>query len=383
MEVLQAEKLISAACARACLFNFGRNGWQEGLEVLLRSAAKEAALSRQGEAVWADTIIKLLCNRLEVEDWYSRYPEIEEQEIVAPIFGVGLPRTGSTALANLLALDPARRYLRTWEAEQPCPPPSTSTEHTDPRIAKAEERIAATRQMFPDFAGMLPVSATGPQECIYNLALEFRSRLFGSLGRIPTYIDWMLSCDMEPAYRYHRRVLKLLQWQCPPRRWFLKSPSHMASISALQRVFPDARFVMTHRDISKSVPSSAALILALSGPLTDEPDPIYQGRQQSYFYEISLQRLIAFRQAGNENRFFDIGFGEFQADPIEQIRALYESLGEALSAGAERRMRSWWVDNRMKREPSSYTAKNFGIELEDLGERFQFYSDRFAPFMKG
>jgi hypothetical protein len=157
----------------------------------------------------------------------------------------------------------------------------------------------------------------------------------------------------------------------------------MASISALHRVFPDARFVMTHRDISKSVPSSAALILALSGPLTDEPDPIYQGRQQSYFYEISLQRLIAFRRAGNENRFCDIGFGEFQADPIKEIRALYESLGETLGAEAESRMRSWWVDNRMKREPSSHAATNFGIELQDLGERFRFYSDRFAPFMKG
>ena len=131
-----------------------------------------------------------------------------------------------------------------------------------------------TNEMFPGFFGMLPTSATGPQECILLMALDFRSQLFEGMARIPTYSSWLLACDMEPAYRYHRRVLQLLQWRCPPERWWLKTPAHMHSIAALDRIYPDARFVMTHRDVGKVLPSVCALFEALSNVLTEHPDPV-------------------------------------------------------------------------------------------------------------
>ena len=141
-----------------------------------------------------------------------------------------------------------------WEAGQPCPPPETATEHTDPRIAAAQAGIDFTNEMFTGFAGMLPTAADGPQECLLPMAFEFRSLIFEGMSLIPSYTAWLLQCDMEPAYRYHRRVLKLLQWRCPPDRWWLKTPAHMLSIDALNAVYPDARFVMTHRDVGKVLP---------------------------------------------------------------------------------------------------------------------------------
>ncbi len=277
---MEVDQLVATACERAGSDDFGGDTWQEGLDVLVHSLTTEAALNELGENAMTDQIVGYLVNRLEVEQWYARHPEIDDQEIVAPLFGLGLPRTGSTALSFLLAQDPARRSLRTWEAGAPCPPPETATEHTDARIAVTQAGIDFTNEMFPGFEGMLPTSATGPQECLLIMALDFRSLIFEGMALIPTYSSWLLQCDMEPAYRYHRRVLKLLQWRCPPERWWLKTPAHMLSIDALDAVYPDARFVMTHRDVAQVLPSVCALYNTLSSILTERPDPVAIGTPQ-------------------------------------------------------------------------------------------------------
>ncbi len=375
---MRAGDLIDAACSRTGLDDFGVDTWREGLEVLVRSTNDDAALSEMGEGVVAEQLIGNLINRLEVEDWYRRHPEIDDQEITRPLFGLSLPRTGSTALSFLLALDPARRSMRTWEAGKPCPPPETATEHTDPRIAATQAGIEMQEQLFPDFVGMLPASATGPQECILTMAFDFRSMVFEGMARIPTYSAWLFDCDMEPAYRYHKRVLKLLQWRCPPTRWWLKTPSHMHAITALDRVYPDARFVMTHRDIASVIPSVAAVMAALGGMLTDAPDPVYLGRHNTELWETALHRTMAFRDAGGEGRFFDIAFADVQKDPIAAVRRLYAWLGDDFSPEAETRMAQWWDANSRERHGShAYRPEEYGLDLDELRRRFRFYTERF------
>ena len=327
------------------------------------SLTAESALNELGESVMIDQIVGLLVNRLEVEQWHARHPEIAEQEIVAPLFGLGLPRTGSTALSFLLASDTARRSLRTWEAGAPCPPPETATEYTDPRIAQTQAGIDMTNEMFPGFFGMLPTSATGPQECILLMALDFRSQLFEGMARIPTYSSWLLTCDMEPAYRYHRRVLQLLQWRCPPERWWLKTPAHMHSIAALDRIYPDARFVMTHRDVGKVLPSVCAVFEALSNVLTEHPDPVAIGTHNAALWRYSLQRLMEFRDNGNEDRFFDVSFQAVQHDPMAAVEQLYAELGDELSADARRRMQDFWAESSKDRSgPHTYRSETFGLD---------------------
>ena len=141
---LDADTLVATACERAGSSDFGGTTWLEGLAVLVGSLNSEAALNEFGVGAMTDQIIGNLVNRLHVEQWYARHPEIDDQQIVAPLVGLGLPRTGSTALSHLLARDPDRRSLRVWEAGDPCPPPTTETEHTDPRIAAAQAGIDFT-----------------------------------------------------------------------------------------------------------------------------------------------------------------------------------------------------------------------------------------------
>jgi hypothetical protein len=376
---VRAENLIDSARARTGLEDFGEDSWREGLTVLVRSLDKDAALNGLGQEIIGAQLVGNLTNRLEVEHWYREHPEIDSQETVTPLFGLGLPRTGSTALSFLVSRDPGRRFVRTWEAGQPCPPPETATEHTDPRIAEAQAGLDVQTETFPEFAGMLPTSATGPQECLLLLGMAFRSQVFEGMARIPSYSEWLQSCDMEPAYQYHRRVLKLLQWRCPPRRWWLKTPSHMLSIEALDRVYPDARFVMTHRDVAAVLPSVAAVMATLSGSLTDRPDALYLGKHNTTTWHTALQRLVAFRDRGNEERFFDIQFSEMQSEPLGAMRRLYGWLGEGLSSDVEERMTAWWEENARERHGSHrYRAETYGIEVDRVREQFRFYTDRFG-----
>src|SRR6202043_3994618 len=149
---------------------------------------------------------------------------------------------------------------------------------------------------------------------------EFKAQLYLAFARLPTYADWFVACDMEPTYRYERRVLKLLQWKCPPKRWQLKSPTHTLFLDAFRAVFPRTRFVMTHRDVGKVLPSVTDLYCTLMQLGSSVVDKHEVGRLNVEHWGIALDRVLAFRAAGHEDDFFDIGFGAFQVDPVAEIR---------------------------------------------------------------
>ena len=376
--MLHVGELVDRATERAGADDFGAETWREGLEILVRSFNAEASLTELGEQVVTDQLVGFLVNRLQVEATYREHPEIDEGSVDAPLFGLGLPRTGSTALSFLLAADRRRRSLRTWEANEPCPPPTTATEDTDPRIARTQAGLDLVNDMFPDFAGMLPRSAKGPQECLLVMALDFRSMVFEGYGSIPSYTAWLLSGNMVPAYRYHERVLKLLQWRCPPTRWWLKSPAHMATIDALDAVYPDARFVMTHRDVGAVLPSLCALKQALTGPLTSRLDPASLGHREADLWHSALERTLALRDAGRENRFFDVSFTRMQRAPLDTVAELYGALGDELDDDTRSRMAQWWDTSAPERRggppPDPVT---FGLDQDEMSARFDFYHRRF------
>lgn len=377
--MLDIGAMVAAARVRAGFDDFGADTWQEGLDVLVRALSTEAALNELGEQVFADQITGYLANRLEVEKWYAAHPEIDDERIETTLFGLGLPRTGSTAVSFLLSCDRERRSLRTWEASAPCPPPEAATEDSDPRIAQAAAGIELTHQMFPDFVGMLPSSPTGPQECLILMALDFRSPVFEGMALLPSLTAWLLSCDMKPAYRYHERVLKLLQWRCPPKRWWLKTPSHMSSIDALDAVYPESRFVMTHRDIGTVLPSVCALKHALMSPLTAGHDLVALGRHEVALWAESLRRTIEFRDDGREHRFYDVAFADVQADPIGTMEALYDAMGDTLTDDTRERMAAWWKNSADERRRGPRPDPElYGLDVDELRETFAFYHERFG-----
>jgi hypothetical protein len=375
-------ELVDRARAESGLDDFGGDSWRAGLEVLVASALDESSFNELGEQLFYGGIVRTLTVRLAIEDWYRRHPEIDEQEVDVELLGVGFPRTGSTALSCLLAEDDSVRSLRMWEAGSPCPPPGLSADADEERIAAAGAALDLQQQALPQMQAMLPSSATGPMEDHELMALEFTSQMQLAFARVPTYAEWFLGCDMEPTYRYEKRVLKLLQWKCPPHRWQLKSPTHTLFLDAFTKVFPECRFVMTHRDVADVLPSVADLYYTLLQTGNTRVDKHEVARLNMQQWGTALERVLAFRSGPNDDRFFDIGFAAFQADPLAEVGRLYEWLGRDLTADTKARIRAWREENpRDKHGAHTYAAADFGITAEMLAARFGAYRQRFAEFL--
>jgi len=300
------------------------------------------------------------------------------------LLGVGFPRTGSTALSHLLAEDERFRNLRIWEETDPCPPPGISPEADEQRVAAARVTVELGQEhMAARLRAMLPQSATGPMEDHDLMALEFTAQIFLVMARIPTYASWFAACDMEPTYLYEKRVLKLLQWKTAQKVWRLKSPTHTMFLDAYEKVFPEARFVQTHRDVSKVLPSVCDLYFTMLQLGNPGIDPHYVGELNMEQWGIALDRMLAFREdPARDAKFLDVGFTQFQADQIGEVRRLYDWLGDDLTQSTIDRMTAWTADNpRDKHGTHDYDANQFALTDDVLAARFGGYRDRFGPLL--
>jgi hypothetical protein len=375
---MDPDALIAQAREQTALDDLGGDGFREGLGVLARSLDEEAELHDVGRPIAKGQLLRALTTRLRVVDWLQRHPEILEQAVPAPIFVLGLPRTGTTALSGLLASDPATRSLRTWESSDPVPPPEAATQDTDPRIERTEAGLAAMHTAFPQMRAMHDSEATGPTECQDLLALDFRAPHVPGQYHVPSYDRWVRSCDMVPAYRMHKRVLQLLQSRCPPTRWHLKTPVHMLALPALLEVYPDARFVMTHRDPARVLGSVCSLIQLMYRMTSSWDDPKTLGREQLDLWTTAVGRAIAFRDSLPEDRFVDVPFAEQLADPIAAAERVYDRLGLPFTPEVLAHMRAWTAGHaRGRHGEHRYDLADFGLDAADVHEHFRFYLDRF------
>ncbi|WP_131831719.1 sulfotransferase family protein, partial [Pseudofrankia asymbiotica] len=229
--------------------DFGGEAWQEGLERLVDALRGDADLNGIGAAFAGRELKQQLVNRLKIVAYSKANPAVTKADVVPPVVIVGHGRTGTTILHDLMAQDPATRVPLTWEVERPYPPPETATYDTDPRIDAVDMRLAAIGQVMPELQGMHPMGARLAQECVCITNADFRSTLFGTEYRVPSYMTWLLdTADMAPAYRWHRQFLQHLQARHPAHRWVLKSPGHIWSLGELLAEYPEALLIQTHRD---------------------------------------------------------------------------------------------------------------------------------------
>jgi hypothetical protein len=371
-------ELTEAAAAHAGLDDFGGDSFRRGLEVLTMALAEEGELSGVGRHVARGHLLRLLVSRLRIEEWYGRHPEIEQEKTPAPIFVLGLPRTGTTTLSARLARDPDTRSLRTWESSAPTPPPETATQESDPRIERARAEQEAMHAAFPDMRKMYDAAPTDPTECQDLLGMELATHHFSGQYWVPSYSAWLLERDMTNAYRYHQRTLKLLQWRCPPNRWHLKTPVHMLALDALDGVYPDARFVMTHRDPAAVLGSVCALIQVTRSMASEKRDPHRIGREQLELWPLALERAMAFRERIGEERFADVYFAEQLSDPVGVVERAYRKLGIRFTEQARERMSAWAETHQRGRHGTyTYRLEDYGLDADGVRERFRPYVERF------
>jgi hypothetical protein len=377
---LDPDAIARAACRRTGLDDFGDPGWREGLEVLCLALELEGNLSTFGRIAMRGLITSALENRLRLIDWAARHPEVREERIERPWVVVGLPRTGTTLLSLLLALDPEVRPLLHWESVNPIPPPDLATHAEDPRISAAAKQVAQVQALNPAIRAMHPMGATLATECVGFLFFDLRSLLIETQAHIPSYGRWLEKADMRGAYAMHRLALQVLQSRIPTPAWSLKTPQHLWSLDTLLEFYPDARIVWTHRDPVKVVTSVASLNTSLQRLNMRANDPVAIGRDWNDKLHLAVTRGIEFdgRQKSGD-WCHHLQYADLMADPVREVRFLYAHFGAEVSPLHARRMQTWIRErHREVHGRHVYDPADFGLSSEGIAERYSEYRERFS-----
>jgi hypothetical protein len=382
-ERLQRDRLLEEACSRAGSDDLGEPTWSEGLDRVLDSLVEEARLNEIGVEVAAADVLTYLGNRVAITAWRNDHPEVAAGAVTTPLVIVGQPRTGTTILYDLLAQDPGLRSPMTWEVDRPVPPPTPATYATDPRIDEVQATIDMADVLIPGFTAFHPIGARLAQECVRITAGDFRSMIFPTQYRVPTYNRWLLDeADLAPAYRWHRRYLQHLQSGVPAERWLLKSPAHLWHLPALLAEYPDAVIVQTHRDPLKVIASISALAAHLRRMASDETSVAEVAADYADDIVLGLERGVAARDDGTlpAGQVHDVHFTDYVADPIATIRRLYDDLGRDLTPEVERRMTDFLAAHPGDGGGTGhrYSWADTGLEAEAVRERCAAYQERFG-----
>lgn len=245
---LEAAELMATACQNTGFDDFGSDEWLEGFHVFLKALDEEADLHLLGRLMTRSDILRWLEARLGIEAAYAQNPEIEDEVIDSPVIVTGLPRSGTSILFELLAQDSQFGSPRNWEIMFPYPPPETASYNSDPRIERCEHLVTQWNRVAPTYASMHEMGANIPNECIVAMSCSFLSENLPGQYQIPSYNEWYYQQNLDYAYGYYKRMLKVLQWKNPRQHWLLKAPSHLGNLPVVFRNFPDAQVVISHRD---------------------------------------------------------------------------------------------------------------------------------------
>jgi hypothetical protein len=378
---LDEESLIRKAVRNTGLDDFGDGAFLAPLRLLLDSLEREARLTALGRVIARTDTVRLLENRLRLVDAWKRHPDILAGEIRAPLFIVGLPRTGTSILHELMAQDRANRVPMTWEVHRVWPPPERATYETDPRIEKVDKHLDGVDRIIPNFKQMHPMGARLPQECAAITAHDFATMIHHTTHNVLAYQKWFEGADLRWVYASHRRQLQYLQWRCPGERWVLKSPQHLWTLDSLLAVYPDARIIQTHRDPLKVISSLTSLISVLRGMASDHVDPFSIGADWTKRLASGLQKTIDVRDRVRlaAEQVFDVQFKDFVGNEIAMIRRIYRHFGLDLNAEAETRMRRFLAENPAdKHGRHRYTLAAAGLDQKAERQRYAGYCERFG-----
>ncbi len=374
--------LAEASTRSGGLEDFGDDSFRPALAVLLHALDEEGGLSEAGRERLHGRIVERLQNRLGLEDFYQRHPEIDDEEVTDPIVIVGLPRTGTTMLQRILGSDPRLYPMLYWETRYPVPLSDPLPPGPDPRIALARAEVAAMIAANPALLSIHPWDAEAADEEGMLIEHSFHG-YFDAYADVPSYSDWLWQADQVPAYRHLQRMLKFIQWQkrrrgAGARRWVLKAPHHLRQIDVLFEVFPGAQVIQTHRDPLETVPSSGSFIHNLRLVYMRNPDPARSGQQRSAIYARGMIETMRYRDRTPTAPFLDVWFADTVGRPLDVIEAMYDFVHLDLPPDVEARMQQHLEHNRRERRPPhSYSLEQFGLSEQQIRQDFAAYRERY------
>ena len=377
------DSLVAEARGRTeGLTDFGPGPFLEPLGRFVDSLNTEARLNDAGRYMARERILLHTVNRLRYVEDRKRFPAIADVGIERPVFIVGLPRTGTTILHDILAQDPANRAPLTWELMFPSPPPTTEHAATDPRIAACQALIPAGDRYSELFKAMHPTGALLSQECVVMMGEAMCTPLFHNQFRVPSYEDWVDDeADFAHVYDFHRRQLQHLGWRKPGERWVLKTGAHLWGLEHLLATYPDARIVFTHRDPVKSMTSYASLTTLVRSRGSDDVDPFEIASDWTRRLQAKVEHALTVRAAHEYPGavFYDMYFRDFVADQFAEIAKIYDALDLPMTDTGAAAMRTYIAAHPKGIDGiHRYSPEEYGVDPTAVRREFATYIDRFG-----
>lgn len=373
--------VCQVAAARTGLSDFGPDDFTERLGLQLREMDADEERTGLGRMLMFSDCARYAANRLLIHDLLQRHPEILEIPIERPVIVVGLPRSGTTHLVNLLAADSRFRSMPLWESYEPVPNPEEPAEvdGVDPRWTRCEGAWQAMQAGAPLVAAMHPMEPDHVHEEIELQMPDYSSYTLEWVARAPLWRDYYFAHDQTPHYAYMKTLLQILQWYRPRDRWVLKSPQHLEQLGPLLGTFPDATVVVTHRDPVAVVQST--MTMACYGART-----AYRTTKPAWYREYWVERIgrlldtsLRDRHLLPADRSIDVLFHEYMADEMSTLERVYECAGIGLTDHARTEIEEYIrAHPRGKEGQVVYDLRrDFSTTPGEVRSRFGNYLDRF------
>ena len=346
------------------------------LDALLRSVQEDAALSFSGRIAAQMDCLRMASQHLRIEQALRDRPEILDTEIPPPIFLVGWMRTGTTFVHRLLAQDPDTRTMPYWESMYPVPPRSGK----DDRPEQLAHVLGQLESISPNYEAIHPMGAREPEECVALFTNVFRTLQYDVQYRVPGYIDWLRGQDPRIAYGQYRQQLQLVQHYRPHgSRFALKDPTHSVFVDTILELFPNARFVFTHRDPATTMSSLCSLYAYTRALFSDDVDPHALGPELLHSYlPASLEAALEKVDAMPPGRVAHMRHVDVRRDPIGTMARAYRDLGMELSDPARAAMCAMLEAERRKpKDVHIHSPEGFGFTSHAIRDRLSKYCERF------
>ncbi len=369
------QSLLAQAREKAGLEDFGSDDFLPGLEKLLETYNSNEFTAAARKSLHRRTL-GVLVSRLHIEAAWKCHPEVLDLPITRPLFLTGLPRTGTSALLNVLANDPATRELKLWEAHNPSPLEGLAAGEQDPRYLQIKDYYDQMNANS-DFKKIHYMTADSAEECIFLTNHTFQDAQYGFEVFLEPYATFYRDVDRRPQYQYHADLLRLLQWQRPADRWLLKTPSHICHLDIIAEQHPDSGMIVTHRNPLEVIGSYSSMMMAVT-PEKNHTDPQDLGRRVLEFLAGQMDHSMEIRKHIDPGHILDVQYVDFVNDTMSVVDNIYQHLSLPYPDTVRDAIATYVDDHpRGKHGSHDYKLEEFGLTEQQVLDRFSNYIDTF------
>ena len=364
---------------------FKEDSYLERLEAFIVEGDRFGNFSKAGKKFLASCCAQAIIHRSRMEDLFVRHPEINDEEIVAPIIIAGLPRSGTTNLSNIIGADSRLNSLRFWQALRPFPTLEVLENpefDQDNREEDWKQWLDGIYAVCPYFLNMIDVPFDGSTEETALMHMAGTPIGYMNHAYTPVWNHWFWNeMDPQPMYDVLKRALQAQQWLTggSQKRWILKSPHHLAFLPYAEKTFDNATHVITHRDPASSTISNAYMITYLYRQTHPYPNPAHGLEVAHHMGQGMIGGLVRDIDAIDPARVHHVYFHNYMKDVVSTVKAIYATAGLEWSETAEREIRAY-VDGHPRGRHGRlnyHPERDFGQTRQQIRDCYQYYLDRF------